>query len=281
MYDIALSAAACVRSGTRIDVAWIHGPDNGDEAIAFTPGGGRFGALANGAFDGLIEDVAARQLSLGRHLVHEVSPLEAQASGLAAGASVELIVVPGDAFPSEIWQMLLDREPVRLELEMEQDRVVGVRLLTSEESVGEHCLLAAFAPIPRLVVAGAGPIAEALTVQGQLLGWKVAAHARPDIVSGLTATLTWMDAVVILGHDVESSGRCLMAALASEAGYIGSVGSHAMQQARADWLAYQDVTDLSRVHGPAGLDIGARTPAEVAVAITAEVLAGRSLRTSP
>jgi len=281
MYDIALSAAACVRSGTRIDVAWIHGRDNGDEAIAFTPGGGRFGALANGAFDGLIEDVAARQLSLGRHLVHEVSPLEAQASGFAAGASVELVVIPGDAFPSEIWQRLLDREPVRLELEMEQDRVVGVRLLDSAESVGEHCLLAEFAPIPRFVVAGAGPIAEALTVQGQLLGWKVATHARPDIVSGLTATLTWMDAVVILGHDVESSGRCLMAALASEAGYIGSVGSHAMQQARADWLAYQDVTDLSRVHGPAGLDIGARTPAEIAVAITAEVLAGRSRRTAP
>jgi xanthine dehydrogenase accessory factor len=49
-----------------------------------------------------------------------------------------------------------------------------------------------------------------------------------------------------------------------------------MQEARADWLAYRDVTDLSRVHGPAGLPLGGRTPAEVAVSIVAEILDERS-----
>jgi len=84
-----------------------------------------------------------------------------------------------------------------------------------------------------------------------------------------------MDAVVVLGHDVETSSRSLMAALDSDAGYIGSVGSASMQQSRADWLAYRDVTDLSRVHGPAGLDLGARSPAEVAVSIVAQILGER------
>ena len=64
----------------------------------------------------------------------------------------------------------------------------------------------------------------------------------------------------------------LQVALDSDAGYIGALGSRSMQQARADWLAYRDVTDLSRVHGPAGLDIGASTPAEIAVSIAAQIV---------
>ena len=48
MYDIALSVAACVRSGTRADVAWMLAPIVSDDALAFTPGGGRIGSLAGG-----------------------------------------------------------------------------------------------------------------------------------------------------------------------------------------------------------------------------------------
>jgi xanthine dehydrogenase accessory factor len=78
--------------------------------------------------------------------------------------------------------------------------------------------------------------------------------------------------VVVAAHDLELAGPALLAALESEAGYIGSVGSRRMQENRADWLAYRGVSDLSRVHGPAGLDIGAETPGEIAVSVLAEAI---------
>jgi xanthine dehydrogenase accessory factor len=64
----------------------------------------------------------------------------------------------------------------------------------------------------------------------------------------------------------------LAAALESDAGYIGALGSQKMQQNRADWLAYRGITEISRVHGPAGVDIGATSPAEIAISILAQAI---------
>ena len=79
-----------------------------------------------------------------------------------------------------------------------------------------------------------------------------------------------------MGHDIEGIGRVLLAAVNSRAGYIGSVGPHSIQAARLDWLAYQGVTDTNRICAPAGIDIGARTPSEVAVSVLAEMIAVRN-----
>jgi xanthine dehydrogenase accessory factor len=87
--------------------------------------------------------------------------------------------------------------------------------------------------------------------------------------------LAAIDGVVVMGHDLETTGRALMVALAGDAGYIGSVGPGDVRRAREDWLAYRGVADLTRVHGPAGLDIGARSPQEIAVSIVAEIIASR------
>lgn len=278
MYDIALSVAACVRSGTRADVAWMVAPVVSDEALAFTPGGGRIGDLASGAFDGLIGDVAARQLNWGRRVRHVVTEVESAQSGLAVGTKAEFLVVPAAQFPAETWQYLVDRLSVAVTTELDGDHVLAVRVESGDAITGlgveitpDH-ITTSLTPVPRLVVAGQGPIAEALVRQGRLLGWRVVCDPRPDTVAGFTAALSPLDAVVVMGHDVETSSRCLMSALESDAGYIGALGSMAMQQSRADWLAYRDVTDLTRVHGPAGLDIGAQGAREIAVSIVAEVI---------
>ena len=281
MYEIALSVAACVRSGTRVDVAWLVADEPSEEGLAFTPGGGRVGEVATGAFDGFLSDAAARQLPGGRLIQHSVTDVEAALSGIAAGTSVRFVMAPGTLFPPDLWQRLMAREPVVLEVLVDGDELVSLAYPSTgapRPADDQSRLLAHFQPVPRLVVAGQGPIAEALANQGALLGWKVQIAARPEVVAGFAATLASTDAVVVMGHDVESSGGCLMAALQSEAGYVGAVGSRAMQQARADWLAYRDITDLERVHGPAGLDIGAGSPAEVAVAIAAEIIAAQAGR---
>ena len=279
LYDIALSVAACVRSGTRADVAWMVSPIASDQALALTPGGGRIGRLGFGAFDGLLTDAAARHLSTGRLVNHVVSEMESPICELPAGTAVQFLVVPAEQFPSQTWSLLLDHCPLVVIASMSEDMVTAINVEASGvdarplANVERDSITTVLVPTPRLIIAGGGPIAEALAAQAALMKWKVAIEPRPDAVAGLSATLSPVESVVVMGHDVEVSSGCLMAALESDAGYIGALGSVAMQNSRADWLAYRDVMDLSRVHGPAGLDIKAATPEEIAVSIVAEAIA--------
>lgn len=288
VYDVALSVGACVRSGTRADVAWMVAPRTSDEALAITPGGGRIGGILAGTFDSLLADVADRHLSTGRVVVHTVTPLESQMCGVEAGTVAMFMVVPADQFPSSFWQKLLDRQSVAVICHTRDDEVISVDTKAQSDADDELQAIIAqgppqsvitdgrittvFSPVTRLVIAGRGPIADALAAQAVLLGWKAIIEPRPDRVAGLSSQLSPLDAVVVMGHDVESSSQCLMAALESSAGYIGALGSLSMQQARADWLAYRDITDISRVDGPAGVAIGATSPAEIAVSITAAAI---------
>jgi xanthine dehydrogenase accessory factor len=138
--------------------------------------------------------------------------------------------------------------------------------------VAEDRVVSVFRAVPELAVVGEGPVAKAVAEMASLVGWKVRFLADAASATGVIAGLSRGDKVVVAAHDLELAGPALLAALDSEAGYIGSVGSRRMQDNRADWLAYRGVTDLSRVNGPAGLDIGAETPGEIAVSVLAEAI---------
>ena len=73
----------------------------------------------------------------------------------------------------------------------------------------------------------------------------------------------------------EVAGRIMEAGLSSRVGYLGVVAPRVRQEARLTWLTDRNVGGLERIHGPAGLDIGARTPGEVAAAVLAEAIAVR------
>jgi xanthine dehydrogenase accessory factor len=105
--------------------------------------------------------------------------------------------------------------------------------------------------------------------------WPEEAFSRID--------LTGETAVSMLTHDPKIDDPALRIALASEAFYVGALGSRSTQAARRQRLQEAGLTDaqLSRLHGPIGLDIGAETPEEIALAIMAEVVAARRGRQHP
>jgi xanthine dehydrogenase accessory factor len=279
-----------------VDVAWaveIRGFSDRDknEALAITPGGGRVGSVMSGSLNEQLADLAER----GRagHLVDlHVGDLEASLAGLAGGGDARCLLVPASDLPQGLWERLRERDPVCLVTHLDGDRVVGTDLYDPETVAGAgeeiaqlfgkgvsdtlvqaRTVTTILWPIPKLVVVGGGAIAEALSQAAGLLGWQTQIVNDVSGATGVIAGLALMDKVVVTSHDVDLAGPALAAALESPVGYIGGLGSRRTQQNRADWLAYRGVTDLTRVHGPAGLDIGANTPAEIAVSILAEALA--------
>jgi xanthine dehydrogenase accessory factor len=299
VYEIALTVAACLRSGTRVDVAWAvetHGFSSWDhsEAVALTPGGGKVGSVLSGSLNDQLADAAAGG-STGRLVTLRVGDLAASMAGLSCGGDARCLLVAASDLPSELWERLRGREPVGLLTRLDGDTVVDTAMFTAEtigdasedvaqlfrrgvsdSTVTADSVVTVFWPVPKLLIIGAGGIAEALTAAADLLGWHAQSVTDASSATGLIASLAAMDNVVVLSHDDDLAGPALEAALGGDVGYIGALGSRRTQQSRAQWLADHGVADLDRIHGPAGLDIGANTPAEIAVSIVAEALATKS-----
>jgi xanthine/CO dehydrogenase XdhC/CoxF family maturation factor len=127
---------------------------------------------------------------------------------------------------------------------------------------------------PRLLVVGDGPVAEKLAPMAGLLGWSTTvAVALPEVMSALPD----VDAIVVTSHHAEVDAPAIAAAVAAGTSYIGAMGSRRTQKRRREWLQANGVPEeaLAAVHGPAGLDIGADAPGEIALSILAELVATR------
>ncbi|HEY7106114.1 MAG TPA: XdhC family protein [Acidimicrobiia bacterium] len=129
---------------------------------------------------------------------------------------------------------------------------------------------------PLVLVVGTGVMGDAIAAQARLLGWSTAATTD---VAGSLAVLdeATPDAVIVLEHDHSVATPVLAAALERDVAYVGALGSRKMQAARDRSLRNRGVGDdlIERLHCPTGLDLGARTPAESAVSIVAEMTAER------
>lgn len=159
------------------------------------------------------------------------------------------------------------------------------------EAADEEFFLNPFNPPLRLFVVGAVHIAQPLVRMAGEAGYEVIvidpreAFATPERFPGLALSHAWPDealadagpdlrsAIVTLSHDPKIDDPALTAALGTDCFYIGSLGSkktHAARLERLKQTGFSD-KDLARIHGPVGLSIGAKSPAEIAIAILGEI----------
>jgi xanthine dehydrogenase accessory factor len=151
--------------------------------------------------------------------------------------------------------------------------------------------LTVYVPAPQLVITGAVHISQALAPIGKLLGYDVTivdprtAFASVERFPEVKVIAEWPDralpqlnvdrytAFVALTHDPKIDDPALRHALSRDCFYIGALGSRKTHARRVERLKAQGLTDadIARIHAPIGLDIGAVSPAEIAVAIMAQV----------
>lgn len=163
---------------------------------------------------------------------------------------------------------------------------------TKVELGGRTLFLRAFNPPVRVIVVGAVHIAQSLAPMIQLAGYEAIvvdprrAFATEARFAGVPLVAEWPDealarlgldrrtALVTMTHDPKIDDPALAAALRSEAFYVGSLGSRKTQAARRERLRGMGFSEaeLSRIHGPVGLPIGARSPGEIAISILSQVV---------
>jgi xanthine dehydrogenase accessory factor len=163
---------------------------------------------------------------------------------------------------------------------------------------GAKIFLNVYVPPPRLVIVGAVHIAQSLAPMAAMLEFDVTvvdprgAWATTQRFPGVKVIQDWADeafqamgldvstAVVTLTHDPKLDDPALESALKSDVFYIGALGSRRTHAKRKERLAEVGITEemFARVHGPVGLNIGAKSPAEIAVSILGQIIEVRARR---
>ncbi len=262
------------------------------------------GLACGGTIDVLVEaTVPAEVVTAGRDIEHGraiVTPLPADAPGPEFGphepgagepAAAPLVVGEDGSLTGSLGEPVLDAELVRAGLD-----ALASGTSRTVELAGRSLFVEAFPVRPRLVVVGAVQVAIELVALARLVGYETvvidgrAAFATPERFPGVDRLIVgWpdevaeeiglgpADAVAVLTHDVKFDEPAIIEALRRGCRYVGAVGSRKTQADRRARLLDAGVTadELGRLHGPIGLDLGGRAPAETALAIMAEIVAAR------
>jgi xanthine dehydrogenase accessory factor len=304
MRELAHTINAWVDGGHRVAVVRVaeltgFGAVPAGELLAVRDDGERAGDVLRGVLDQLVAEVLPQVFGGATVTVDgPVGEHDAVAAGLACSGHARLLVHPVAA-DRDAWAALAEGRPAALASSLDgsghqvildptvtedadEVRATAASLLaagaTSRALVGD-VLVDAWVPPPVLLTVGGGVLAAALAAQARLLGWEPRdVHGVAEATSAVAA-FGPSDVLVLLDHD-PAMDAVLLAGLAGRRGFLGALGSRHTQAERRKRLHAAGCTDndLYRIHGPVGLDLGARSPAEVAVSIVAEVIADRAGR---
>lgn len=242
----------------------------------------------------------------GQHAV-----LATAIAGPAAGSKVLVVAGGPDGHPEVLAGVWADEA---LEATIRRDAVAALSSAASStrrygaggrlDGDDHTVFFEAFAPPPRMIIIGAVDFSAALARVAKVLGFHVTVcDARPAFatrarfpaadevvvdwpdrhLAAVGDALGSRDAVCVLTHDAKFDVPAVVGALATDVGYLGAMGSRRTTDDRIRRLreAGVDEVGLDRLMAPIGLDLGARTPEETAIAICAEIIAHQTGRTVP
>jgi len=302
--DVLKTCASWLDAGRRcqlvtVNKTWGSSPRPIGATLAICEDGQVVGSVSGGCIE---DDLIARVRDNGIEITHPeivsygISADEAHRFGLPCGGTIELAIEPLTQ-DSGIRELL-----ARLEAgELVERRVVlasgAVTLDAAQPSavqrIEDGVLHTLHGPRWRLYIIGAGPLSRFLATIAAGMDYRVTVcdpreeyrsgfaipgvtlvHAMPDDLV-LDAKLDARSAVVALTHDPKLDDLALMEALKSDAFYVGAIGSRINNMKRRERLKLFDLNEsqLARLHGPIGIYIGSKTPAEIAISIMAEMTA--------
>jgi len=259
------------------------------------------GSVSGGCVeDDLIDRVRhGERVDAASMVTYGVSKEEAARFGLPCGGNLRLVQEPlrEVGWIDELLVRTSRHELVARRLDLETQQVTLEPARRGEGFVFDgRTVRAVFGPRWRLLVIGAGQLSRVLAQMALPLDFEVTCcdpreeyHLSWD-VPGTRFTKEMPDdvvvamqldphsAVVAVTHDPKLDDLALLEALKSPAFYVGALGSRSNTAKRKERLAMFDLSEaeIGRLHGPVGLDLGGRTPAEIAVSIVAELIAVRN-----
>lgn len=251
------------------------------------------GSVSGGCVEGDVIVNAIELIAAGGHrrLDYGVADAKAWEVGLACGGRISILVQTLDDrhFPPALLERLAaarhEGQALTLSTDLESGQTVDGEI--------EGAFVNRYPPPLRLAIIGAVHISQALVPMARLLGYDVKLIDPRGLFGGgqrfadIDIDDRWPDealadwrpnaasAVVTLTHDPKLDDPALLAALKSPAFYVAALGSRRTQAARLERLAEAGLTpdQLARLHGPAGLDLGAAGPAEIALSVAAQMTA--------